>query len=72
MASKVLQPANCVYEVVIDGIDEETVGLAMARAARAAAGPGVVAVGAGNYGGELGKFHLHLRHWLERLTEGEG
>jgi hypothetical protein len=35
---------------------------------RAAAGPGVVAIGAGNYGGKLGKFHFHLRPLLERYA----
>jgi formylmethanofuran--tetrahydromethanopterin N-formyltransferase len=53
--------ANCAYEVVLDGADEGIVGSAMAAAMRAAAGPGVVSIGAGNYGGKLGKFHFHLR-----------
>jgi formylmethanofuran--tetrahydromethanopterin N-formyltransferase len=35
---------------------------------RAAAGPGVVAIGAGNYGGKLGKFHFHLRELLAKYT----
>jgi formylmethanofuran--tetrahydromethanopterin N-formyltransferase len=56
--------ANFGYEIVIDGVDEPTVGSAMAAAMRAAAGPGVVAISAGNYGGKLGKFHFHLRELL--------
>jgi formylmethanofuran--tetrahydromethanopterin N-formyltransferase len=36
----------------------------MATGIRAAAGPGIVAVSAGNYGGKLGKFHFHLRQLL--------
>jgi formylmethanofuran--tetrahydromethanopterin N-formyltransferase len=58
---------NCVLEVVIDGVDELAVSQAMAAATRAAAGEGIVAISAGNYGGELGKFHFHLRQLL-----GEG
>ena len=56
--------ANCAYEVVLDGADENNVGAAMAAAIRAAAGPGVLAIGAGNYGGKLGKFHFHLHQLL--------
>lgn len=56
--------ANCVYEVVIDGVDEPSIAAAMAGAIRAAAGPGVLQIGAGNYGGKLGKFHFHLREVL--------
>ena len=57
--------ANCAYEIVIDGIDEETIGSAMAAAIEAAVGEGTVAIGAGNYGGKLGKFHFHLRELLK-------
>ncbi len=51
-------------EIVIDGTDEDAVGRAMAAATRAAAGQGIVAITAGNYGGKLGKFHFHLRKLL--------
>ena len=37
---------------------------AMTVAIQAAAGDGVVAIGAGNYGGKLGKFHFHLHKLL--------
>jgi formylmethanofuran--tetrahydromethanopterin N-formyltransferase len=57
--------AHCAYEIVIDGIDEQAVARAMAIALHAAAGPGVVQIGAGNYGGKLGKFHFHLRQVAE-------
>jgi formylmethanofuran--tetrahydromethanopterin N-formyltransferase len=53
--------ANCVYEIVIDGVDETTVGSAMGHAMRAAAGDGVLVITAGNYGGKLGKYQLNLR-----------
>ena len=32
---------------------------------RAACGPGVVQITAGNYGGKLGPYHLHLHKILE-------
>ena len=63
--SKLHPETNCAYEIVIDGVSEPAVGQAMATALRAAAGPGVVCISAGNYGGKLGKFHFHLRKLLE-------
>ncbi|MCR9115562.1 MAG: formylmethanofuran--tetrahydromethanopterin N-formyltransferase [bacterium] len=62
--TKLHESANCVYEIVIDGESEEAVGNAMRVMMRAAAGEGIVAIGAGNYGGKLGKFHFHLRELL--------
>ena len=53
--------AECAYEIVINGVDESAVAAAMKIALAAAAGPGILAIGAGNYGGKLGKFHFHLR-----------
>lgn len=55
---------NSVLEVVIDGTNEESVGNAMRAAARAAAGEGVIAISAGNYGGKLGPHHLRLHELL--------
>jgi formylmethanofuran--tetrahydromethanopterin N-formyltransferase len=54
----------CALEIVIDGIDEAAVAAAMRAGLRAAAGPGVREISAGNYGGKLGKFHFHLRQVL--------
>jgi len=62
--SKLHADANCAYEIVIDGTSEGAVGAAMAAAAQAALGEGVVAISAGNYGGKLGRFHFHLRKLL--------
>jgi len=56
--------AALALEIVIDGCDEPTVAAAMAAGIRAAAGPGIVAISAGNYGGKLGKFHFHLAQLL--------
>ncbi len=64
VTSKLHPEANCAYEIVIDGIDESSVGAAMKQVLHAVAGEGVVAIGAGNYGGKLGKFHYHLRSML--------
>jgi len=57
--------ANCVYEIVIDGVGESAVADAMRSAMHAAAGAGVIAISAGNYGGKLGKFHFSLRDLLK-------
>ena len=62
--TKLADGANAAYEIVIDGVDEASVAAAMAAGIRAAAGAGVVAITAGNYGGKLGKFHFHLRELL--------
>ena len=62
--SELVDGANCAYEIVIDGIDEPAVAAAMKTVLHTAAGEGVLAIGAGNYGGKLGKFHFHLRELL--------
>lgn len=62
--TKLAEGANAAYEIVIDGVDEPSVAAAMSAGIRAAAGEGVVAITAGNYGGKLGKFHFHLHELL--------
>jgi formylmethanofuran--tetrahydromethanopterin N-formyltransferase len=62
--TKLVEGANAAYEIVIDGADEEAIAHATAVGIRAAAGPGILAITAGNYGGKLGKFHFHLREVL--------
>ena len=59
--TELVEGANCCYELVMDGIDEGAVSQAMRAAIEAASGDGVLAIGAGNYGGKLGKFNFHLR-----------
>lgn len=54
----------CAFEIVIDGVDEHAVAAAMTAGIRAAVGPEIVAISAGNYGGKLGKFHFHLHQVL--------
>jgi formylmethanofuran--tetrahydromethanopterin N-formyltransferase len=72
--SRLHPAANCAYEIVVDGVDAPSVARAMATAIRAAAGPGVVAITAGNYGGKLGKHHFRLHEVLaaDHGREGAG
>ncbi|MBC8868850.1 MAG: formylmethanofuran--tetrahydromethanopterin N-formyltransferase [Planctomycetes bacterium] len=63
--SKLHSDANCAYEVVIDGVSEGAVAAAMTVAIRAAAAGDVIAIGAGNYGGKLGKYQFHLHELLK-------
>ena len=58
--SKLRDGVNCVYEIVIDGLDVEAVAAAMKAGITAACGPGVAAIIAGNYDGNLGKVRLNL------------
>jgi formylmethanofuran--tetrahydromethanopterin N-formyltransferase len=57
-----------VFEIVIDGLGEQQVREAMARGLDAAARAGATMITAGNYGGNLGPFQLHL-HDLADATE---
>lgn len=66
VASQLDPTANMAYEIVIDGVDEPAVAAAMAAGVRAAAGPGISTITAGNYGGKLGKFHFHLHKVLQQ------
>ncbi len=52
--------AQCAYEIVIDGINQPAVAAAMRSAIEAAACDGILAIGAGNYGGKLGKYPIRL------------
>lgn len=56
---------NAVYEIVIDGIDQNAVEEAMRVGIRAACVGGVVHISAGNYGGSLGPVHLHLHRLMK-------
>lgn len=60
VVTEIVPGAGCVYEIVIDGVDEVAVATAMRAGMEAAAGAGIPAISAGNYGGKLGKFHFHL------------
>jgi formylmethanofuran--tetrahydromethanopterin N-formyltransferase len=58
--SVLVDGATCAYEIVIDGVGQADVAAAMRAAIEAAAGDGVLAIGAGNYGGRLGKYPIRL------------
>jgi formylmethanofuran--tetrahydromethanopterin N-formyltransferase len=55
------QGVNSVLEIVIDGLDEESVRQATRLGIEAACQPGIVRISAGNYGGTLGQYQIHLR-----------
>jgi formylmethanofuran--tetrahydromethanopterin N-formyltransferase len=60
--SEIPADVNCVYEIVINGLDFESIAKATEMGIRAAvAVPGIKKITAGNYGGSLGphKFNLH-------------
>jgi formylmethanofuran--tetrahydromethanopterin N-formyltransferase len=63
--SRLLPTSQAAYELVFDGVDRTSVEAAMRTAIRAASGEGVVTISAGNYGGQLGKHHIHLRQLFE-------
>jgi len=59
--SDVPEGVGSVLEIVIDGLAPEPVREAMRRGLDAAARSGALRVTAGNYGGNLGPHHFHLR-----------
>ena len=60
VVSQLVEGANCAYEIVIDGVDLAVVRGAMRGAIEAAAGPGVLAIGARSFGGKLGRHGIRL------------
>jgi formylmethanofuran--tetrahydromethanopterin N-formyltransferase len=64
--TRVPPEVNSVFEIVINGLKKDLVLKAMGVAIKAAATvPGVVKIDAGNYGGKLGPYLLHLKEALE-------
>jgi formylmethanofuran--tetrahydromethanopterin N-formyltransferase len=55
---------NSVLEIVIDGLDEGAVREATRVGILAACIPGIVRISAGNYGGTLGQYQIHLHEVL--------
>lgn len=65
VTSELPAQVRSMYEIVIDGLSAEAVARAMQAGLHAAAeSPGIIRITAGNYGGKLGPFHLHLRDLL--------
>jgi formylmethanofuran--tetrahydromethanopterin N-formyltransferase len=63
--SQLVEGATCAYEIVIDGVDQPSVAAAMRAGIEAAAGEGLLAIGAGNYGGKLGKYPIRLHELFD-------
>jgi formylmethanofuran--tetrahydromethanopterin N-formyltransferase len=55
---------NAVYEIVINGLDLPAIEEATRVGIHAACQPGVVRISAGNYGGKLGQYPIHLHQVL--------
>lgn len=64
VACEIPEEINGIYEIVIDGLNEETIANAMRAGISAAVKiPGVKRIYAGNYDGTLGAYQI----WLEKL-----
>ena len=59
--SQLPEGANAVLEIVVNGLTEAQVRQAMRVGMEAACRPGVMRITAGNYGGQLGQYHIYLR-----------
>ena len=63
--SSLANNVNCVMEIVINGLDEKDISLAIRKSIQAIADSkikkDIVSISAGNYGGKLGQYHFHLR-----------
>jgi formylmethanofuran--tetrahydromethanopterin N-formyltransferase len=66
--SALAEGVNSVLEIVIDGLDAHAISRAMRAGIDAACRPGVLAIAAGNYGGNLGTFHFPLRQIMEGVS----
>ena len=69
--SELPSDARCAYEIVIDGLSLNAVERATVAGLHAAATPGrsIVGISAGNYGGNLGPFHIRLLDVLDRYAD---
>ena len=67
--TKVPAGVNSVFEIVIDGLTVEAVSEAMAVGLEAAARSGASQVTAGNYGGDLGPYHIALKDLVAEAQE---
>ena len=64
--TEIKEGVNCVLEIVIDGLGLEDVEQAMRVGVEAAIKPGVKKISAGNYGGGLGQYQIHLHKLLAK------
>ncbi|UCD95810.1 MAG: formylmethanofuran--tetrahydromethanopterin N-formyltransferase [Candidatus Bathyarchaeota archaeon] len=64
--SEVPKAVDAVYEIVINGLNEQSIRNAMAKGIAASVQvPGVLRISAGNYGGRLGPYHAYLKDVLK-------
>ena len=70
IANRGVLPENveAVYEIVVDGLNEEVVKEAMRRGMYAAARKGIIMITAGNYGGKLGKYKFSLHEIIDKTV----
>ncbi|HTX79558.1 MAG TPA: formylmethanofuran--tetrahydromethanopterin N-formyltransferase [Longilinea sp.] len=66
-ATQLLPEAEAVYELVIDGLTQESVSQAMGAGILAACREGMLVISAGNYGGKLGPYQFHLHKILAEM-----
>lgn len=70
--SKLPEGTGCVYELILNGVEEASLRTAMRVALQAALGGGLLAVTAADYGGKLGGVRIPLRDLLtESLADSE-
>ena len=63
--SQVPEGVDCVYEIVLDGLNIDDIKKAMGAGIKAAASiPGTIRISAGNYGGKLGPYKAYLKDVL--------
>jgi len=63
--SQVPEGVDCVYEIVLDGLNIDDIKKAMGAGIKAAASiPGTIRISAGNYGGKLGPYKACLKEVL--------
>jgi formylmethanofuran--tetrahydromethanopterin N-formyltransferase len=62
---------NSVLEIVIDGLDVQAIEKATRDGILAACIPGIHRISAGNYGGKLGQFKIHLHKVLDDVVRDE-
>ncbi len=64
--TQVPENVNCVYEIVINGLNLDVIKVAMAEGIKAAVKvPGIVKISAGNYGGKIGPYRAYLKEVLQ-------
>lgn len=62
---------NSVLEIVINGLDAQSIEKATCTGITAACIPGIRRISAGNYGGNLGKFKFYLQKIMEKTRRND-